>query len=655
MRPRSSARQSPAGRGGGRYGYASETMLRAHGNAVRGSMRSAMRRARYPISPARPSASHRSTKGARSSTPSAGAPASGKPHSRASAAIRSVAMDTAMLSSTSPATGGAPLQAGPGFDRYSFRREKLAGGWTFRRDLQGGIQPMSLTVNTNLASLTAQRHLDESGDRLTASLERLSSGLRINNASDDAAGLAIADKLERDVRVAAQAVRNANDGISSLPIGEKALGKVTDVLTRLSELASESATGTVSDTQRSAIQQEFSQLLSEISRISNTTTFNGVQLLSAGTTVAVQVGLDGTTNSQISFNSVDGSLSGILAGQTAIAASTQGAAQSALGVLTSAIANVANTRGTLGAFESRLVTAMAGLITVGGLATGIDTNSIIDKLVALEKRPVALLGVEVQDVQATQTSINTLGGKLSTLRSAAHALGTTDGVLVRAATSSDTDVLAAAAGAGAQPGSVALTITQLARGSVAGPTVGVASATSTVASGPGTFQFQVGSGTVKSVNVDATTTLQGLATAINALDAGVTASAVNLGTASAPDFRLEIASKATGATSTVTVTHDDTALAVQTAQAGQNAQFTVDGFSGTFERESNTFGDVLPGVTVTLRNRGTATVTVADDADAITAKVKTLVAAFNDIVTFVTGESQVTETRASPEVASATP
>ena len=294
---------------------------------------------------------------------------------------------------------------------------------------------------------------------------------------------------------------------------------------------------------------------------------------------------------------------------------------------------------------------MAGLITVGGLATGIDTNSIIDKLVALEKRPVGLLGVEVQDVQATQTSINTLGGKLSTLRSAAHALGTTDGVLVRAATSSDTDVLAAAAGAGAQPGSVALTITQLARGSVAGATVGVASATSTVASGPGTFQFQVGSGTVKSVNVDATTTLQGLATAINALDAGVTASAVNLGTASAPDFRLEIASKATGATSTVTVTHDDTALAVQTAQAGQNAQFTVDGFSGTFERESNTFGDVLSGVTVTLRDRGTATVTVADDADAITAKVKTLVAAFNDIVTFVTGESQVTETQDKSDVA----
>src|SRR5439155_462082 len=102
--------------------------------------------------------------------------------------------------------------------------------------LQGGSQSMSITVNTNLASLNAKRHLDESSDSLTASLERLSSGLRINNASDDAAGLAIADKLERDVRVAAQAVRNANDGITSLAIGEKALGKVTDVLTRLSGL-----------------------------------------------------------------------------------------------------------------------------------------------------------------------------------------------------------------------------------------------------------------------------------------------------------------------------------------------------------------------------------------------------------------------------------
>jgi flagellin len=220
---------------------------------------------------------------------------------------------------------------------------------------------MALFVNTNLASLNVQRHLDETAGSLQTSVERLSSGLRINNAYDDAAGLAIADKLGRDVRVAAQAIRNANDGLSALSIGEKALGQVTDIVTRLSELASESATGTVTDTQRSAIQAEFTALLSEVTRLSNVTTFNGVQLLSSGTTVAIQVGLDGTADSQISFSTVDGSLSGILSGQTSIAASSQSSAQSALGILTSAIGSVAQTRGTLGAYESRLLTAIAGL------------------------------------------------------------------------------------------------------------------------------------------------------------------------------------------------------------------------------------------------------------------------------------------------------
>src|SRR5215813_10351015 len=118
---------------------------------------------------------------------------------------------------------------------------------------------MSLVVNTNLFAVNTRRHLDESGDALRKSIERLSSGLRINDAYDDAAGLAIADKLQRDTRVASQAIRNANDGISALAIGEKSLGQVTSIVTRLSELASESSTGTVTNTQRSAIQNEFTQ------------------------------------------------------------------------------------------------------------------------------------------------------------------------------------------------------------------------------------------------------------------------------------------------------------------------------------------------------------------------------------------------------------
>ena len=219
---------------------------------------------------------------------------------------------------------------------------------------------MPLFINTNVSSLNAQRHLEESGASLRSSIERLSSGLRINDAFDDAAGLAIADKLGRDVRVSNQAIRNANDGLSALAIGEKALGQVSATVTRLSELASQSASGTVTDTQRSAIQAEFTALLSEIGRISNVSTFNGVQLLSAGTTVSLQVGLDGTSNSQISFTTVDGSVSGILSvSQTSIAASSQSSAQSALGLLTSAIATVSQTRGTLGAFESRLLTAIS--------------------------------------------------------------------------------------------------------------------------------------------------------------------------------------------------------------------------------------------------------------------------------------------------------
>jgi flagellin len=221
---------------------------------------------------------------------------------------------------------------------------------------------MALDINTNVASLNAQFNLNKTQGGLNQAIRRLSSGLRINQASDDAAGLAIADRLERDQRVAGQAVRNANDGLSALAVGEQALGTDTDILTRLSELATEAATGTVSDAQRSAIQQEFTALLSEIDRISATTVFNGVQLLSAGTTVTLQIGLDNSANSQISFSSVDASVSGIL-GVTAsqIAVSTQAAAQAALAFLASGIAQVAQTRGSIGAVESRLLTAISNL------------------------------------------------------------------------------------------------------------------------------------------------------------------------------------------------------------------------------------------------------------------------------------------------------
>ena len=218
---------------------------------------------------------------------------------------------------------------------------------------------MALNVFTNVASINAQRHLDESSAMLAKSLERLSSGLRINSAADDAAGLAIAERLRSDVRLASQAIRNANDGISAMAIGDKALGEVGNILVRLTELAEQSATGLLGANNRSALQAEFDNLVSEIDRISQTTSFNGVNLLSAGTTVSLQVGIDGTSNSRIDFSTVDGTSSGL--GLSTVSVSDAVAARSAIGLLNNAIASVVARRGSIGAIESRLNISIANM------------------------------------------------------------------------------------------------------------------------------------------------------------------------------------------------------------------------------------------------------------------------------------------------------
>ena len=284
---------------------------------------------------------------------------------------------------------------------------------------------------------------------------------------------------------------------------------------------------------------------------------------------------------------------------------------------------------------------MAGVIQVGGLASGLDTNTIIDKLVAIERRPVALLEIELAETKTTRTSIDTFTAKLAVLREAAAGLRTPEDVLARKASSSNTDTLTATAGTGATPGSVTLNVSGLARASIAGATVGVASADATVATGAGSFRFQVGSGNVISVDVTAATSLTELVNAINDKKAGVTATAVNLGTGSSPNYRLQLATQATGAEQTISVLQDDTTLAVATSQTGANARFTLSGFSGTFERETNVFSDVLPGVTFSLKNTGSAQVTVENDVAAITAKGTALADAYNEVVKFVQSQSQV--------------
>ena len=167
---------------------------------------------------------------------------------------------------------------------------------------------MALSIFTNLTSLTAQRILSINLDRLDQSIERVASGLRINRASDDPSGLAIAETLRSDIRVLRQGLRNANDGISLLNVAESALGEQVDLLIRLQELAAQSSSGTVTDAERVNLQVEFDQLRSQITQFSTSTEFNGQLLLTgnlnnaAATPIILQIGLVNAAASQLAFD-----------------------------------------------------------------------------------------------------------------------------------------------------------------------------------------------------------------------------------------------------------------------------------------------------------------------------------------------------------------
>src|SRR5574344_956845 len=156
---------------------------------------------------------------------------------------------------------------------------------------------MGMSINTNVVSINAQRNLGLSGNSLATSMQRLSSGLRVNSAKDDAAGLAIAERMNTQVKGLAVASRNANDGISLAQTAEGALGKVGDMLQRMRELAVQSGNATNSKSDREALQAELSQLRDEVDRVAKTTSFNGKKLLDGSFTGAVfQVGANSGDN-----------------------------------------------------------------------------------------------------------------------------------------------------------------------------------------------------------------------------------------------------------------------------------------------------------------------------------------------------------------------
>src|SRR5918912_1146 len=165
---------------------------------------------------------------------------------------------------------------------------------------------MSAVINTNVASLTAQRNLSASQASLATSMQRLSSGLRINSAKDDAAGLAIAERMNAQVRGMNVAIRNANDGISLSQTAEGALSKVGDALQRMRELAVQARNATNSSSDKDSLNKEFAELQSEIGRVLGGTTFNGKKILGAdATAMTFQIGANTTTDDTVSITTED--------------------------------------------------------------------------------------------------------------------------------------------------------------------------------------------------------------------------------------------------------------------------------------------------------------------------------------------------------------
>jgi flagellin len=209
---------------------------------------------------------------------------------------------------------------------------------------------MGLKINTNIAALNASRTLRTSTNSLSKSLERLSSGLRINRAADDAAGLAIAEGFRSVVRGTIVAQRNAQDGVSMVQTAEGALSESGNILQRIRELAVQAASGTQSDANRTALNDEVTQLLAQIDDIALDTEFNGIKVLSTNQTVTLQAGAQSGQNLAIT---VEGSKTNDLKVNT-VTISSMAAATSAISTIDNALKSVNSLRSKLGAYQNRL-------------------------------------------------------------------------------------------------------------------------------------------------------------------------------------------------------------------------------------------------------------------------------------------------------------
>lgn len=231
---------------------------------------------------------------------------------------------------------------------------------------------MAMTINTNVMSLNAQRNLSNTSGALSTAMQRLSSGLRVNSAKDDAAGLAIAERFNAQARGMNVAIRNANDAISLSQTAEGALGKIGENLQRMRELAVQSANATNTTADRDSLNSEFEQLQAEIDRVVGATKFNGTALLTATSAFVFQVGAGTTADDQVSITSTDltaGDLAASIAGSISIDGADNTNSIAAIDAIDLALTEVNTERATFGAAQNRFEAIISNLQVASENAT----------------------------------------------------------------------------------------------------------------------------------------------------------------------------------------------------------------------------------------------------------------------------------------------
>jgi flagellin len=261
---------------------------------------------------------------------------------------------------------------------------------------------MALYINTNVSSLNAQRRLNMSTNQLGKTFKRLSSGLRVNSASDDAASLAISNRMTAQIRGLNQSVRNSNDAISLAQVAEGALDETTNALQRIRELAVQAANDTVVTSDRDSIQKEVDQLLSEINRIADDTEFNTQNLL--GGSFQGKIFQVGAFSGQTISLSIDSALAADI-GVSGLSLTTQALAGSALTTLDSAINSISDIRANLGAIQNRFESVIRNLSNVSENMSGARSR-MVDADIAMETSKLTRVSILQQAGTAVLAQAN---------------------------------------------------------------------------------------------------------------------------------------------------------------------------------------------------------------------------------------------------------